>query len=112
MGERDPPAHGARVRAAPAEGACVQALSRGGDSLLPATGVDPYDSVLDVVNMSDEEACEEGSIDVSFRSIRVPLRLGSRQGARFVGRREHPGAGIYYLPGTGRYRCEGYSAGD
>lgn len=50
------------------------------------------------------EPCEEGKINVSFRSTRP----GGR-GADSWGGENYPGAGLYSLPGTGTYRCEGYN---
>ena len=56
-----------------------------------------------------EEACEEGSIDVSFRSTASGFASDPGNGPDSWGGENYPGAGIYSLPGTGRYRCEGYS---
>jgi hypothetical protein len=54
------------------------------------------------------EACEEGSIDLSFRSTASGFGSGRAKGPDSWGGENYPGAGIYSLPGTGQYRCEGY----
>ncbi len=54
------------------------------------------------------EACEEGSIDLSFRSTAPGFGSGRAREPDSWGGENYPGAGIYSLPGTGQYRCEGY----
>ncbi|MDX6413551.1 MAG: hypothetical protein QOH23_961 [Gaiellaceae bacterium] len=54
------------------------------------------------------EACEEGSIDLSFRSTAPGFGSGRARQPDSWGGENYPGAGIYSLPGTGQYRCEGY----
>jgi hypothetical protein len=56
-----------------------------------------------------EEACQEGRINLSFRSTASGFGSGPGKGPDSWGGENYPGAGIYSLPGTGRYRCEGYS---
>lgn len=50
------------------------------------------------------EPCQEGKINVSFRST-----APGRRGADSWGGENYPGAGLYSLPGTGTYKCEGWS---
>jgi hypothetical protein len=54
------------------------------------------------------ESCEEGSIDLAFRSTAPGFGSGRARGPDSWGGEDYPGAGIFSLPGTGRYRCEGY----
>jgi hypothetical protein len=55
------------------------------------------------------EACEEGEVDVSFRSTASGFASDPGKGPDSWGGENYPGAGMYSLPGIGRYRCEGYS---
>lgn len=54
------------------------------------------------------ETCEEGKIDLSFHSTAPGFILDPGKGPDSWGGENYPGAGMYSLPGTGQYRCEGY----
>lgn len=56
-----------------------------------------------------DEACEEGTISVSFHSTAPGFSSDPGGGPDSWGGENYPGAGIYSLPGSGTYRCEGYS---
>jgi hypothetical protein len=56
-----------------------------------------------------EESCQEGRINLSFRSTASGFGSGLAKSPDSWGGENYPGAGIFSLPGTGSYRCEGYS---
>jgi len=56
-----------------------------------------------------EQPCEEGMISVTFRSTAAGFTSDPGGGPDSWGGEDFPGAGIYSLPGTGSYRCEGYT---
>jgi hypothetical protein len=56
-----------------------------------------------------EESCQEGRINLSFRSTSSGFGSGAAKSPDSWGGENYPGAGLYSLPGTGSYRCLGYS---
>ena len=56
-----------------------------------------------------DEACEEGRINLTFRSTAPGFGKGRAQSPDSWGGENYPGAGLFSLPGTGTYRCEGYN---